>query len=154
VRFLADPTVVRLARWLRLLGHDVEMEGDRALLPRRALEEERTLLTRSPKLLEALAAETHGFLVEPDRTAEQLHAVVLRFGFREADLLGRCSRCNRVLEEATAEKLRGRVWPHILREHGALRRCPSCDRVYWRGGHVERMLAFLARAGVKPPVTG
>jgi uncharacterized protein with PIN domain len=140
-RFLADAMLERLARWLRVLGVDVESAGGTAAdreLVRRAAAEDRVLLTRDRRLALEHGAGEH-LVVRSAAPLEQLREVVERFAIEvPPELFTRCLLCNAPLEPAE----RPGVPPPA-------RRCPQCDRIYWEGSHTRRMRAALA--GVLPP---
>ena len=145
-RFLADVMLERLARWLRVLGADVESAAGAAAdrdLVRRAGAEDRVLLTRDRRL----AAEHAGRIVVVRSAAplEQLAEVVARCDVAIGELFTRCLLCNVPLEPA----------PDV--DGMPARRCPRCGRVYWEGSHTRRMRSALARALpslVPPPAAG
>jgi uncharacterized protein with PIN domain len=145
-RFFADAMLGRLARWLRLLGFDVEYEAHIAdgELVRRAVEEGRTILTRD----RALPVEwrvSNVFVVAAELPFEQLREVVVAFGLREASRpFTRCNRCNTPLVAATKSEVEGRVPARVLASHDRFERCTRCERVYWAGSHTSRMEALLA----------
>ncbi len=101
-RFIADAMLRSLARWLRMLGFDVAYEAhipDEHLV-RRALQQNRTLLTRDRKLPHEWTVPAL-YLVRADETLAQLREVVETFGLRNAlRPFSRCSLCNAELSEA------------------------------------------------------
>jgi len=112
VRFAADRMLGRLARWLRILGHDVAYGphlGGRTLV-RCARQEGRLILTRDTRLERDPELPPHLF-VTSDHFREQLRQVAAAVPIGGAPLLGRCLDCNRVLDEHRA---------HMLRELAAL----------------------------------
>jgi uncharacterized protein with PIN domain len=147
--FAVDTMLGRLARWLRILGHDVaygpHLRG--RTLARCARREGRLLLTRDTRLVRD--PELPRFLfVRSDRFRDQLRevAAVVPLG---GGFLTRCLDCNRPL---TAAGPRADV-PELVAASGApLLRCPSCDRVYWHATHGEHMRAELAALGLAPEV--
>lgn len=148
VRFIVDAMLGRLARWLRILGSDVAFEIDipDAVLVRRALEEERVILTRDRALTEEWRVPRI-LIVESEAPLTQLQQVVGAFGLDwEARLFTRCSRCNTVLTAVTREHAAALVPPRILSEHERFLRCASCGRVYWGGSHSARMRQVLEGA--------
>lgn len=146
-RFLVDAMLGRLARWLRVLGYDAELD---ATLPdpelvRRAAEEDRVLLTRDRHLLRELrpvrALEVHG-----DAPLDQLRMVVDALGLDvHGERFTRCLVDNTPLELVNDAETDTLVPPNAREVGGPVRRCPSCGRVYWPGSHARRMLATLAR---------
>lgn len=147
-RLAADAMLGRLARWLRLLGLDVAWEphvADAALV-RRAIEEERLLLTRDRRLPEERRVPAVLVLRAEDPEAqlrEATRALALAPHFRP---FTRCSRCNAPLEDAPRDAVRARVPERVLAERERFRRCPDCGRIYWEGSHAERLLRRVERA--------
>lgn len=152
-RFAADAMLGRLAHWLRILGFDCRYEPgvSDADLARRAVEEERVVLTRD----RAFPEEWRGPAVRvlrAEATFEQLREVVRAFDLAaRIRLFSRCNRCNAPLERASREEARGRVPARVWEHHERFRRCPACGRLYWEGSHVRRMRrvvdALLAEPG-------
>jgi uncharacterized protein with PIN domain len=148
----------RLARWMRLLGLDVfwQTDIDDADLVRRAIEEERVLLTRDRGLAEAFRV-TDLVLLRAEQPEAQLREVCAALDLeRYFRPFTRCSLCNTPLVEATPASVRDEIPERILREERRFRRCPSCARVYWRGSHTDRLLERVAGAlhGRTTPVPG
>jgi uncharacterized protein with PIN domain len=144
-RFLADAMLGRLARWLRLLGFDCAWEADieDEVLVRRALDEERVLLSRDRALIDQWrVSDLH--LVRSENVAEQLREVIDRFSLAgRARPLSRCSRCNALLRSTTPEQVPGRIPPRVLARRRVFRVCPGCHRVYWEGTHTDRIRRLL-----------
>lgn len=140
-RFIADAMLGRLARWLRILGFDCayESEIDDAALVRRAVLEDRIILSRDRSLSEAWwVAGIHR--IGSEELHEQLREVVRTFDLAgSVRLFSRCNACNHPLREALKTDVSERVPPHAFAEHDAFRECPSCGRVYWEGSHTERI---------------
>ena len=127
-RYVVDLMLMRLGRWLRLLGQDValpEGESDEELL-RQAAEENRMVITRDKRLSQACPdAGVRCLLIRSSEISDQLRemadaGVPLRLDPR------RCTVCNGPLEEneTSGEK----KW-----------QCRSCQKIYWRGGHWQKM---------------
>lgn len=146
-RFLADAMLGRLARWLRLLGFDTLYEADLpdAEVVRRALEEERWILTRD----RALPAEwrVSGVRVLASEDLREQLAEVVR-SFRLAPLVrpfSRCGECNAPLAPVSRDAVAGAVPPRVAAREREFRRCPGCGRIYWRGSHTARMESAIER---------
>ena len=127
--------LMRLGRWLRLLGQDVarpEGENDAELLLQ-AKKESRTIITRDKGLFQACPGTgTSCLLIRSSKISDQLlemakAGVPLRLDPQ------RCTLCNGLLEEM--EMLGTRRW-----------QCRACKKLYWEGGHklkMERMLQAI-----------
>jgi hypothetical protein len=141
-RFIADAMLGKLARWLRVLGCDVEyfpVIGDAELVARAALTD-RLILTRDTLLVLRRGALGNHFFVEGDHFRDQLCQVVERFAIDPAGrFLTRCLMCNTLLAEIGKDKVRDQVPPYVYATQDIFHRCPSCGRLYWRGTHREKM---------------
>jgi uncharacterized protein with PIN domain len=148
LRFAVDAMLGRLARWLRLLGFDAVFEADvpDEQLVRRALDEERWILTRDRALpVEWQVPRVH--VVAAESPFEQLREVVRTFALAErVALFARCSRCNAPLEAVAVEAVAARLPARVRERHTRFFACPRCGRVYWEGTHVERMRRVIDRA--------
>jgi hypothetical protein len=148
-RFAADAMLGRLARWLRLLGFDTSFEAhvpDETLV-RRALAEQRTVLTRDRRLPEEWTLVPVCVLAAEDLRG-QLAELGARFALAaHARPFSRCNRCNEPLAAATPEQVRAGVPRRVRGDHHEFLRCPRCGRIYWPGSHVARMRALLAGGG-------
>ncbi len=154
-RFLADDMVGKLARWLRIIGLDVASAGrvDDNDLVRRALEEDRILLTRHARLLEQISAkdlkprrgELNWIVLKSPHYLEQIDQVLEENGLRidQARLFTRCLVCNSRLEPASKEEVAGEVPEFTYSIQDAYARCRNCNKVFWTGTHTDRILGKL-----------
>jgi uncharacterized protein with PIN domain len=148
-RFTADAMLARLARWLRVLGHDTRLDPqlpDDALV-RLADQEQRILLTRDRLLLRELRPRQALEIVH-DAPLQQLAQVVAALQLpAPAELFTRCTVCNTLLSPPLSREERDGLLPPDVRDlPGPARSCPGCGRVYWPGSHARRMREALARA--------
>ena len=141
-RLAVDRMLMRLARWMRLLGADVIVD---ASLPgsdllRIARADNRTLVTRDKRLRTA----TDVYFVEANSIRTQLPEVIRRFGLDpHAIALTRCSRCNTLLTPVARQLVSLRVPPYVFARHDRFAECGGCGRIYWPETHPERMHAML-----------
>jgi uncharacterized protein len=141
-RLAVDRMLLRLARWLRLLGADViadpSLTGSELLKVARV--DDRMLLTRDKRL--RTAADV--YFVEGNSIRSQLREVVRRFGLDpRAIALTRCSRCNQVLTPVARELVARRVPPYVFAGQDRFAECGGCGRIYWPETHPARMHAML-----------
>lgn len=132
-RFLVDLMLLRLGRWLRLMGQDVaNPDGcihDRDLLLK-AKWEDRTLITRDKRLAGACrAAQVECVLIRASRIKDQLGEMA-RFGIPLHLDPRRCTLCNGPLQEMKG--CERRTW-----------QCEGCKKLFWEGSHWIRMKKTL-----------
>jgi uncharacterized protein with PIN domain len=147
MKFLADCMLGKLARWLRILGHDVAYDNqinDDALLFK-AIDENRILLTRDRPLY-ARAGAVKVVHIDHDDLDSQIAQLVSDI---DLDLyrptFTRCLHCNVLINEVSPDEARASVPPFVLRSQSRIYHCPSCDRYYWPGSHFKRMNDRLSR---------
>jgi uncharacterized protein with PIN domain len=151
VKFIADGMLGKLARWLRMLGHDVKYsnEMDDAELVFIAKKESRILLTKDLELYQrATAKGIDAFYVEGRTEAERLAELAKRFNIPlTIDLKNsRCPRCNTKLRSTPKEKLADKVEKNTLTYYDDFWKCPKCGHIYWQGAHWGRIRATLEEA--------
>jgi uncharacterized protein len=146
-KFAADRMLMRLARWLRLLGADVICEptlGGAQLL-KAAREENRTVLTRDKRLRTAPDV----FYLESNLFRDQLREVLARFPFDvRKSAFTRCSYCNRLLRGVGRDLVARRVPPFVYASHERFAECEGCGRIYWAATHPERIFGELHAMGL------
>jgi len=148
MKFLADSSLGRLSRWLRILGYDTVYwrgEADRAFL-RKAEKEGRAVLTRRK---DVLARQHPGIVlfVESDRVEDQLIEILGKLDLKPQpeNIFTRCLHCNESLNEASPEEVRSLVPDYVFRTQREFRVCPKCGGVYWPGTHRERAMKTLGK---------
>jgi uncharacterized protein with PIN domain len=146
--FIADKTLGKLAKWLRILGYDTVYwrSDDLTGLLHRAHEERRALLTKDTKLYQEKGS-LRALLIRDDNPFLQLQEVVRLFQLplRQDMLFSRCLTCNIPLEDVTPEEVKGEVPDYIYHTHQEFSRCPSCRKVYWAGTHYGHMARVVER---------
>lgn len=132
VRFLVDLMLMRLGRWLRLLGQDAanpKGSGDEEILSQ-AREECRTIITRDRELYRSCRrADVGCMLIRSSKISDQLMEMAEAGIALQIDPQ-RCTLCNSLLQEVESEP--PRKWE-----------CPVCNKLYWQGGHWEKMEKML-----------
>ena len=144
-RFVAEPMLGKLAKWLRMMGYDVLYERsyrEEDLI--RVLSEGRRLLSRR---VEAQARHPEVILVRSDHVGEQIKELskIGCLNLDQTKFFTRCLRCNLPLKEADPEAARSSLPDHVYHENlPGIRSCPQCGRFFWPGTHRDRMLKQLA----------
>ena len=156
MKFIADGMLGKLARWLRLAGHDVVYIGDLKVPPERQDElllsrakgEGRTLLTCDMGLhRKAKREDAKSAFVESEDVVEQLVEVSRRCGktIRIKPEYSRCPMCNGSLELAEKPEVEGLVPPSVFKSQREFWRCSSCGKLYWHGTHWRTILEMASR---------
>ncbi len=156
MKFIADGMLGKLARWLRLAGHDVTYIGDLrmpaneqddALLERAKLDRRVLLTCDLPLHRRAKRQGIRSALVESSGVVEQLVEVSKRCGQRIEinPENSRCPMCNGPLELVDRRDMRGAVPPTVLEAHREFWRCKSCRKVYWKGKHWKTIVEMASR---------
>jgi uncharacterized protein with PIN domain len=149
-RFLCDPSLGGLARWLRAAGYeasvDSQVPGHR--LPDEALRRGVVLLTTETEVFERriVAGGSLVLVWVPSalKMREQLRMVMhdLGLGLREA----RCMACGGALVPTPKEDVFARIPPRTAKWLDEYFVCADCDRLFWQGTHWERIAKTLAQA--------
>ncbi len=140
-KFVVDENVIKLGRWLRMLGFDaafypISSDDD---LVRIAIKEDRIILTRDRHFLKRKAK---CFMVRSTDPLEQLKEVIETFNLKVSRerFLSRCLECNVPIEEVRDKKeVRDLVPPYVYATQVCFYRCPRCGKVFWEGTHVKNM---------------
>ena len=147
LRFFADAMLGRLAKRLRLAGFDTAYEKsiEDADLVRKAVDEERVILTRDRRLVLRRAAR-NSLLLRGNLVHEQWREVVAGFPMiLSGPAFSRCAECNALLQEFPKEALQGIVPPYVFATQPRFWRCLGCKRIYWPGTHIDKIYANLGR---------
>jgi uncharacterized protein with PIN domain len=156
MKFIADGMLGKLARWLRLAGHDVIYIGDLKVpageqddallsLSRR---EDRVLLTCDIELhRRARRAGVKSAFIQGSDLVDQLVQVSRRSGskIQIRPENSRCPMCNGVLEGASKEEVEGKVPANVLECQTEFWRCSSCGKIYWQGTHWKTIVEMAER---------
>jgi len=155
VKFIADANVMRLGKWLRILGCDAyscpaDAADEELILVARA--ENRTILTKDTALSDQNYVQTF-LLTEPRDVFKQLKEVIDAFHIeiREDRLFSRCLNCNVVIEPVEKEQVENLVPPYVYKTQSNFWRCPSCKKIYWKGTHLTNTMKILRRLGLPVP---
>lgn len=141
----------RLARWLRLLGHDVayfRSIRDEELVAF-AQREGRRILTRDTRLVQRRAVRG-AILIRSHELEEQLEEMLPHLGsLHFPAAASRCAVCNQPMQPLDHALARGRVPPYVFETQASFLECTSCRRVYWSATHVRGIRRRLGK--VAPP---
>ena len=160
MKFMADRTLGRLARKLRVLGFDVVYWGGGNLegVFRTAQAEDRVLLTRSRKI-QGKSDDLQVVVIDANDPQEQVREALSKLRLEPAveKFFSRCLVCNQELHPIPKEEAEKKVPDFIYRSYNSFHICPRCHRLYWPGTHLERMkkeMETISPPPVPPPSEG
>jgi len=150
-KFLCDPTVGKLCRYMRMIGFDTGMTSSHAAkeVLSTALDQNRTILTRN-SVLAGMKLARDIVLLSDDDPWRQLRIVIDECGLKidPSCVLTRCLEDNEPLQEIAKEELKEEVWPYVYQTQEKFVKCPKCGRIYWPATHVEAMMDKLKSEGL------
>jgi len=150
--FILDVHLGKLAKYLRLMGFDVDYEKyrDDPELAEISMKEKRILLTRDRQLLMRKCVD-RGMIIRNNKPLLQIVEVLDRLDLWNAvKPFDRCLQCNGLIEyiatesEAFAE-IREKIPPKVYQWCDEYYRCRNCGSVYWKGSHYEKMIALIEK---------
>jgi uncharacterized protein with PIN domain len=147
MKFAADRTLGKLAKWLRILGYDTlycrTLSDDKFF---ELVNEDRVLLSRNTRILNKLSSDRLIF-VEGNDPKMQLQDLIRRLCLKpdQDKFFSRCIVCNGLIDAVTPLSVIGKVPDHIWTGHDRFSQCKSCRRIYWRGSHLEHSLREIRR---------
>jgi len=154
LKFLADGMLGKLARWLRILGHDVtyfRSVDDKNLITL-AQSESRILLTRDQELAQqAINKGLNTFFVKGTDNGEILADLANYFGFTlEVELsVSRCPKCNMPIRLVSKESVLQEIPELTALNYNDFWKCIGCGQIYWQGGHWKLIKKTLEEAKLR-----
>jgi len=144
LRFAAERTLGKLAKWLRILGFDTSFEPENVEQP--YIEPGRIQLTRIRDREKDNLPEKRVFITS-DHYIEQLKQVLQTLKIEPLELrpFSRCIRCNHLIEIADKTDALGKVPDFIWETHDIFHICRRCNKIYWPGSHTKRSLDNIQR---------
>ena len=140
--FVADKTLGKLAKWLRILGFDTIFESDdpgRCFFEQ--LQEDRIVLTRTNRIKKQFSLHRLVFVLSNDLN-EQLRQVIFETGISLTDVrpFSRCIHCNVPIVVVDRDEIYGLVPDYIFETHNEFHKCRQCNRIFWPGSHTKRSM--------------
>ncbi|MFC1915468.1 Mut7-C RNAse domain-containing protein [Chloroflexota bacterium] len=149
LKFIVDNNVGKLAKWLRMMGHDAAFfDGrDDAYLVAKALAENRVILTRDTQIMKRgiiTSGRLKAILINSDKPESQIRQVIDTLSLDcQSGPFTLCLECNQPLVTRSKEEVKDRVPPYIFQTQSQYMECPACHRIYWRGTHWQSMTEKL-----------
>jgi len=146
LKFITDASLVRLAKWMRLLGYDTSVfskEAGREML-RQADAEDRIVLTRRRDMVHRQFPGIL-FLITDVIVSKQLKTVIEKFSLKinRQKMFWICLECNQKLHNVEKDEVRDLVPPYVFENCDKYNQCPRCGKIYWMGTHPRNALSFM-----------
>jgi uncharacterized protein len=142
MKFIADIMLGKLARYLRMAGHDVlyfNNIGDVEIL-KIAKAHDRIILTRDRLMLqrrECKNKEIGSMLIKDNDLLGQLKQAKDVLGIELKPLLVRCLDCNSLLKKVDKSGIEAKIPPYVFKTQENFLFCETCSKYFWRGTHYE-----------------
>ncbi|MEM2890167.1 MAG: Mut7-C RNAse domain-containing protein [Candidatus Hadarchaeum sp.] len=154
MKFVADGMLGKLARWLRLAGHDVVYIGKLNLPSEKQDEEmleiaskEKGILLTADVVLHKRATKSglKSILIRETEIAKQLVEISRRLGKRIEIVPenSRCPICNGPLTSVEKNEINNVVPEKVLIANDSFWRCTDCRKIYWKGKHWKNIIETM-----------
>jgi uncharacterized protein with PIN domain len=141
-KFVAEKTLGKLAKWLRILGFDaIYGPGFKNMA-----ESGRILLTRTKRIQNEHTTDNLIF-IESDKTFNQLQEVIKTLGMVKEDIktFTRCIRCNTEIRTINKNCIHSLVPDYVWENEDSFKTCIECKRIYWQGSHTKRSMEIIQK---------
>lgn len=141
MKFIADATLGKLVKWLRIFGYDTLFyrKSDLDSLIKIANKEDRIILTKNTVFKRQRIADQYLF-IHKIRPLEQLKEVIDNYKLKKDNMFKLCTVCNKKVILVDKREIMDRVPEFVYFNIDNFTLCPQCKRVYWSGTHRERMI--------------
>ena len=146
--FIADAMLGRLAKWMRIIGCDVEYfpEISDNEISERAYHSGRIILTRDTMLIRRKINRENCFFIKYDHYQDQLKQVVKAFSIDPMkNLFTRCLLCNKKLLTVDKISVADSVPEYVYYTQDSFKTCSSCNRLYWKATHKNNVVEQLKK---------
>ena len=146
IRFVAEMTLGKLAKWLRILGFDTFYSPDISENQLINAGKQRILLTRIQRIRDKNLSKECIFITSND-PFEQIREVIQALGITQNDIrpFSRCIRCNASIRRIQKDDVRKMVPDYVWETQDTFRICVICHRIYWPGSHTRHSLDIVER---------
>jgi uncharacterized protein with PIN domain len=144
MKFIADIMVGKLAKYLRMAGHDVlyiNTATDDEII-KIARETDRMVLTRDSLMLtrkEFKNGTIRSLHIKHEKLKNQLEQIKSDLKISMEPNLIRCVECNRKLTEVEKKDIKNKIPPYVYETQQSFLYCKKCDKYYWKGTHYQHI---------------
>ncbi len=143
-RFFADEMLMKLTRWIRIMGIPVEhLKGMHDLkLMALVKSKKAALLTRDEELLKRCKKRGIKCFFVPEAKPEvQIAAIALHFHIKLPKFPSNtlCPACGKKLEKVPKKSVKGLVHKRVYERRRLFWKCTGCKKIYWRGTHYVKL---------------
>ncbi|MHA1238207.1 MAG: Mut7-C RNAse domain-containing protein [Candidatus Odinarchaeia archaeon] len=151
--FVCDNMVIRLGRWLRLLGYNTifgdNLTDEELLKIINEKNSKRILLTRDLELYkQAIKRGLDAFILTDTNYLTQLFTVIKKYNLRRKiePINSRCSKCGAPLAKvADKNEIKNKVPPKVLARNHEFWRCVNCGKIYWKGKMWDNIIKVIEK---------
>ncbi len=149
-KFLLEDNLIRLAKWLRLLGYDAAVHSSTSLssLISIANKEKRVFLTRSKKIFK-LKQKFSRFLIKETLYINQLYELKNYIKIDDEHLFSRCTHCNVYFSDIERSKIKDLIPKAVFEAFEDYKICRRCGKIYWQETHYHIMKLTLEKIFLK-----
>ena len=144
MRFIADIMVGKLAKYLRMAGHDViyiNTASDDEII-KIASDTDRMVLTRDSLMLarkEFKNGTLKNLYIKDEKLKNQLEQIKSDLKISLEPNLIRCVECNQLLITVEKEDIKNKIPPYVFKTQKSFLYCKKCDKYYWKGTHYKNI---------------
>lgn len=147
ISFVAESTLGRLAKWLRLAGFSTVYVSGKPQARRLAMQcrdDRCIILTRTLRVQRKLPPERTLF-IHANAPLDQARHVMRHLNLDYHDLrpLSICAECNSPLVSLVKSEIQHRVPEYTFSRHEQFHGCDACGRIYWPGSHAQRWMILM-----------
>ncbi|MEM4133767.1 MAG: Mut7-C RNAse domain-containing protein [Candidatus Micrarchaeia archaeon] len=174
-KFLVDIMLIKLGRWLRILGYDCKIPKESEIEDEDLLDiaekENRTLITMDRSLSKRKTKTSIIYIPSEFNSVKAQLEFLIKNKYIANPIVGgnieerveslvRCSKCGSILFEITKEELNDIYKKKIeknkredidkaLSSYNLFWICKNCHQIYWKGSHWKKIIEFLSKLEVK-----
>ncbi|MCS7199264.1 MAG: Mut7-C RNAse domain-containing protein [Caldimicrobium sp.] len=136
--YYLEASLSGLAKWLRFMGYQVELEEDKITPEKIWKKQDRIFLVTSAQTAKQLEKFNLSYLLLPRGPLKaQIFFVIHKLGLEPKLTLDLCSLCGKKLIPVKKEEFRGRIPLKVWKRYNEFNYCANCDKLYWEGDHIK-----------------